>query len=119
MNYKIILFCFIQAILNIAGIAMVREGIKGFKFTTIKFSIFELFNLKIILGVILIGLGFIFTLLILNTQKLSYYQPLSSGITFIVTLAVSLFFLKESISFISILGIFFIVLGCMILSFQK
>ncbi len=98
---------------------MIRNGIQGFKYSTIKLSIIELFNFKIIIGIILIGIGFIFTLLILSTQKLSYYQPLSSGITFIVTLVVSFFFLKESISFISLFGIFIIMLGCMILSFQK
>jgi drug/metabolite transporter (DMT)-like permease len=111
--------CLTQAVLNIIGIAIVRNGVKGFKFSTPKNIVIELFNFKILVGIMLIGIGFIFTLLILSTHKLSYYQPLSSGITFIVTIAVSFFFLKESITLISTVGILIIMLGCIILSFQK
>lgn len=115
---KAIILCLIQAVLNIIGVALVRKAVVNFSYT--KENILrELISFQLIAGVFLIGVGFLFTMYILSSYELSYYQPLSSGLTFIVTLLISYYFLKEDIGIRDIVGIVIIMIGCLIISWQK
>ena len=119
MQFKAITLCLIQAMLNIAGVALVRAGVDNLIYSTPMKFLIDLANLKLAAGMFLIATGFVFTIFILMSFKLSFYQPLSSGITFIVTLCVSYFFLKEPINLTSIIGIIVIMIGCLIISSQN
>lgn len=115
-----IALCFVQAIFNISGVALIRSAaMQGLDKSSIVGFVKSLWNLHLLGGLFLIVIGFLFTILILMSNKLSVYQPISSGLTFIVTIIVSVFFLKESINLTSYIGILFIMVGCIIIGLQQ
>jgi drug/metabolite transporter (DMT)-like permease len=118
MGMKLILLTTLQVILNIGGIAVLKLGLEKKPLRNLMDYIKLIINWQVVLGVFLIGLGFLVTITILHQAKMSIYQPLSSGITFIVNIAVATWILGERTDWKTLLGILIIMFGIFILSYD-
>ncbi len=118
MGIKLILLTTLQVFLNVGGIAVLKLGLEKCSLTTMWHYINLMFNWQAVLGVFLIGFGFLVTIIILHQAKMSIYQPLSSGITFIVNIGVATWILGEKSDWKTLLGIFIIMFGIFILSYN-
>lgn len=116
MGIKLILLTTLQVILNIGGIAVLKSGLETHPLRELIDYLKLMLNWQAVLGIFLIGMGFLVTIIILHQAKMSIYQPLSSGITFIVNIAVATWILGEKSDWKTLLGILIIMLGIFILS---
>ncbi|MGI6108316.1 MAG: hypothetical protein ACOYB8_00520 [Eubacteriaceae bacterium] len=109
----IYLFC------SVGGLTLVKVGANnnGFQATS------AFFNLQLsyttVLGLLLYIASFIMWIVIVQKFNLSYIQPLTAGLSYILILAASLFILKESIGMYQWIGIGFILVGVILMNLQK
>ncbi|MCS6795528.1 MAG: EamA family transporter [Raineya sp.] len=119
MNFLLFSLTFLQVLTNIVGSALVKISLYNKKLSNLSDFIKIIVDFYFLTGLLLIVVGFVFTAYILHKINLSVYQPISSGLSFIVTILISYFFLKEAISWNIIVGIFLIFTGIFFISFFK
>lgn len=110
MNLGLLLFTFLQAVLNIGGAALAAGVLRGKSLTDLlELSAHSYFLLA--LGATMILSGFLLTLFILSRWELTGYQPISSGFSYLFTFIIGVFFLGETVSLLNLSGVLFIVVG--------
>ena len=117
MKGIIIIYMLLSVILGAIGSILLKKGSAKviFKFSITNF--FELIkNYKIILGITLHLIATIFLILSLHLDKLSIIYPLTS-LSYIVVCVLSIYFLKEKMNRYKWLGILFILIGVMLLTY--
>lgn len=110
MNLGLLLFTFLQAVLNIGGAALAANVLRGKNLSDLlELSVQSYFLLA--LGATMILVGFSLTLFILSRWDLTGYQPISSGFSYLFTFIIGVFFLSESVSLLNLSGVLFIAVG--------
>lgn len=107
------LFC------TVGGLTLVKLGSDHNQFTAAS----AYFNLSLsyttIIGLVLYVVSFIMWIVIVQKFDLSYIQPLTAGLSYILILGASLFILKESISTNQWIGLGCILIGIVLMNFKK
>jgi multidrug transporter EmrE-like cation transporter len=114
-----ILFCFLYAILNASGAALIKSEIPLHYLNTIKEYIAFLCTWKVILGFIIIAASAIIIIKALSINQFSIIMPIAIGINFSLTIIIGMFFFKDTLSVYSILGLFLILSGIIIMGIRK
>lgn len=103
---------------TVGGLTLVKVGAENNAFNMTS----SFFNLQLshttLIGLILYIISFIMWIVIVQKFNLSYIQPLTSGLAYILIIAASIFILKESISLFQWAGIIFILIGVVLMNLR-
>jgi drug/metabolite transporter (DMT)-like permease len=77
-------------------------------------NIFQIFNIYIILGLVFYGVGSVFWIIALSKADLSFVYPFTA-LTFVLVCVLSVFILKENLTWNRIAGTAIILLGVTVL----
>jgi len=116
MNPKLLMLILLQALLNIGGATLIKKELNESTYNNIGEQLLFLFKLKPFIGLALIGVGFLVMISILKEANLSLFQPISSGLTYIVTIGFSIMILQEKISWSTLLGMVVILAGVLLIT---
>jgi len=109
----IYLFC------TVGGLTLVKLGADHNQFSAAS-SFFSLsLSYTTILGLVLYIVSFIMWIIIVQKFDLSYIQPLTAGLSYILIIAASLFILKESISTNQWIGLGCILVGIVLMNIKR
>jgi undecaprenyl phosphate-alpha-L-ara4N flippase subunit ArnE len=92
------LYILVYAIISTTGLVLLKQSAAGV-------------NLPFLSGVFFYGSGFLLWLVILKRFPLSTAFPVAASSLIITTFLAGVFFLKESVSWMNILGVFLILCG--------
>ena len=109
----IYLFCTVE------GLTLVKLGADHNQFSAAS-SFFSLsLSYTTILGLVLYIVSFVMWVVIVQKFDLSYIQPLTTGLSYILIIGASLFILKETISMYQWIGLGCILVGVVFMNLQK
>lgn len=103
---------------TVGGLTLVKIGAENNNF------IFNsgFFNLSLsystLIGLVLYIISFIMWIVIVQKFNLSYIQPLTTGLSYILIILASIFILKESISLFQWIGLGFILIGVVFMNIK-
>lgn len=115
-----ILLILISIFLGAFGQILVKYGSANLEINfTLKYLVPSILNiiknLPVMMGIISYGVSFLIWIKVLSKTELSYAYPMVS-LGYIIVMIFSYFVFKENISFIRILGMFFIIVGVVLIS---
>jgi len=106
------------ALLSVAGLLLIKVG------TADTGLVLQdgLFNLqtspKFIIGLIIYICSFILSIYVIKNMKLSLFYPMATGTILLLTCILSVYFLKESIGSMQIIGIILILCGIVFINIK-
>ncbi len=113
-----ILFIALYLFCSVGGLTLVKVGAAHNGFTTGA----GFFNLQLsyttLIGLVLYILSFIMWIVIVQKFNLSYIQPLTTGLSYVLIIAASLFILHESIGSMQWIGLVLILAGVVCMNLQ-
>jgi multidrug transporter EmrE-like cation transporter len=113
---KAVIYCFIYAVLNVTGAAIIKWNLKGKVLNEFSQWINFLLNAQIIGAFSLIFISALVIFKALSTGDFTFVIPVSAGINFALTLVAGYFIFKDKINFVSYIGFTLILSGIIILS---
>lgn len=116
MNLTNIFFIALYLLCSVGGLTLVKVGAANNSFALNQ----SFFNLQLsyftLIGLILYILSFLMWIVIVGRFNLSYIQPLTTGLSYILILAASIFILKEVITPFQWGGLAFILVGVILMN---
>lgn len=107
------LFC------SVGGLTLVKIGAEHNSFS-LESSFFSLsLSYSTLVGLCLYILSFLMWIVIVQRFNLSYIQPITTGLSYILIIAVSLLILKEEIIPMQWVGLGFILIGVILMNLKK
>ena len=116
---KAILFCFVYALLNVSGAAIIKYNLKGRSLIVLNDWIRFLMQAQIILAFIVIFLSALVLFKALSSGNFTFIIPVAVGINFILTVATGYFVFKDHLTIGSYFGLLMIISGIIILSLNN
>lgn len=116
---KAILFCFLYALLNVSGAAVIKWNLKGKVLNEFGQWISFLLNIQIIGAFSLIFISALVMFKALSTADFTFVIPVSAGINFVLTLIAGYYIFKDKINFVSYIGFVLILSGILLLSINN
>lgn len=113
---KAVFFCFIYALLNVSGAAMIKWKLKGKTLSTFGDWITLLLDIQVIAAFVLIFVSALVMFKALSTANFTFVIPVSAGINFILTIIAGYFIFKDNMNVVSFVGFGLIVSGIILLS---
>ena len=114
-----VFFCFLYALLNVFGAAIIKFQLHGRKLSNIGEWISFLFQPFIILAFLIIFLSALVMFKALSIEQFSFVIPVSTGINFMLTVIVGYYLFKDSLNFTSFIGLALIISGIIILALNS
>ena len=106
MNSILIVFtCFLYAILNVSGAALIKSELPLHKLSGIMGYLRLLMTAKVILGFGIIALSALVMFKALSLGRFSYVVPLATGINFTLTVVLGIIVFHDTLSIFSIMGL--------------
>jgi multidrug transporter EmrE-like cation transporter len=118
-NTVLIGYCFVYAVLNVSGAAIIKSQLRLVKLENLQDWILFLFNFYVIAAFILIFASALAMFKALSEGNFSFAIPVATGINFIFTLIVGLVLFKDKINALTIMGFLLILSGILVLSLAK
>lgn len=116
---KAVLFCFLYALLNVSGAAMIKWRLKGKTLSSFNDWITLLLDVQVIAAFVLIFVSALVMFKALSTANFTFVIPVSAGINFILTIIAGYFIFKDNMNIISFVGFGLIVSGIILLSINN
>lgn len=116
---KAVIFCFIYAVLNVSGAAIIKWKLKGKALTELKHWINLLLDLQVISAFALIFVSALVIFKALSSADFTFVIPVSAGINFILTLIAGYYIFKDNLNFVSFIGFTLIISGIILLSINS
>jgi uncharacterized membrane protein len=113
---KASLFCFLYAVLNVSGAAIIKWKLKGRALSTFNEWVQFLFTAHVLSAFVLIFLSALVLFKALSAGNFSFINPVSAGINFILTMITGYFIFKEQLNLVSFVGFALIISGIILLS---
>lgn len=114
-----IFFCFLYALLNVTGAAIVKWNFKGLKLNELKLWFRFLLNYQVIAAFTLIFISALVLFKALSSGEFTFIIPVATGINFILTLVVGYYIFKDKVNLVSFFGLGLILSGIIILSLNN
>lgn len=111
-------FCFVYALFNVAGSAIIKLQLKGLKLAGLKDWFNFLLDFKVIAAFALIFLSALVMFKALSTGQFSFVIPVATGINFVLTLIVGTLVFKDTLNLVSFAGLTLILSGIFLLAFN-
>jgi uncharacterized membrane protein len=116
---KAILFCFLYALLNVSGAAIIKLRLQGRTLTTLNDWIKFLLHIQVIGAFVLIFVSALVMFKALSVGNFTFVIPVSAGINFVLTIILGYFLFKDSLNVVSFVGFGLIVSGIILLSLNN
>lgn len=113
------LLCFLYAILNVTGAAIIKWNLKGKVLTNLNEWISLLLNVQVIGAFALIFVSMLTIFKALSVANFTFVIPVSSGINFILTVIAGYFIFKDHLNLVSFIGFTLIISGIILLSLNS
>ncbi|EOU1137684.1 EamA family transporter [Clostridium perfringens] len=114
---KAVFLVLVNCIMLVSGQILWKIGLKDTSMGSVKDIILLMFNKYVFSGLVIYALATIYWFYIIKTNDLSKVYPMQS-MSYIISLFMSYYILKESISINSILGTIVILLGVFIIAMK-
>ncbi len=116
MNIVNILFIGVYLLCSVGGLTLVKVG-AGHNSFSLNPSFFNLqLSYLTVIGLILYIFSFLMWIVIVGRFNLSYIQPLTTGLSYILIIAASIFILREVITPFQWAGLVFILIGVVLMN---
>ena len=115
LNFKYIILILIQTSFNLIGTAIIKSKVSEVEFHSFLEFVKLIFSFKVVFGITLIGLGFVTMIFILKTIDFSVLIPIASGISFILSTFIGVYYFKEKFGPSLFIGLLFILIGIYII----
>jgi multidrug transporter EmrE-like cation transporter len=116
---KAITFCFLYALLNVSGAAIIKYNLKGRTLVVLSDWIKFLFQAQIIMAFVIIFLSALVLFKALSSGSFTFIIPVAVGINFILTVATGYFLFRDQLTIASYFGLLMIIGGIIILSLNN
>ena len=116
---KAIFFCFLYAIFNVTGAAIIKWNLKGKVLNEFSQWVNFLLNVQVIGAFSLIFISALVIFKALSTADFTFVIPVSAGINFVLTLIAGYYIFKDKINFVSYIGFTLILSGIILLSLNN
>jgi len=116
---KPVIFCFLYALFNVTGAAIIKWKLKGRVLSGFNDWISLLMDLKVIGAFILIFISALLLFKALSEANFSFVIPVSAGINFILTVIAGYYIFKDQLSLMSFAGFALIITGIILLSIKN
>lgn len=116
---KAIFFCFLYAIFNVTGAAIIKWNLKGKVLNEFSHWVNFLLNVQVIGAFSLIFISALVIFKALSTADFTFVIPVSAGINFVLTLIAGYYIFKDKINFVSYIGFTLILSGIILLSLNN
>ncbi|MBE6089732.1 MAG: hypothetical protein E7206_17205 [Clostridium beijerinckii] len=109
----------IYAVIGSLGMVLIKFGGGKSNLLFVQNNINMSINIIFVIGFLLYFISFSLSLIIVQRFNLTYFSPISYGITFVITAIFSYFLLGEVISGMQCFGVGIIIMGVIIILFSK
>lgn len=116
---KAVLFCFLYALLNVSGAAIIKWKLKGRSLGSFNDWLNFLMNVQVIGAFVVIFVSALVMFKALSTANFTFVIPVSAGINFILTVIAGYYIFKDQLSVISFVGFTLIISGIILLSINN
>ena len=116
---KAILLCFLYAVLNVSGAAIIKLQLKGGVLNELKQWLRFLISFQVILAFILIFASALALFKALSSESFSFILPISVGINFTLTIIAGYVIFKDQLNYLSFIGFGLIISGIIVLSLNN
>jgi multidrug transporter EmrE-like cation transporter len=116
---KAVLFCFLYALLNVSGAAIIKWKLKGRTLGSINDWFNFLLNVQVIGAFVVIFVSALVMFKALSTANFTFVIPVSAGINFILTIIAGYYIFKDQLNIASFVGFTLIISGIILLSINN
>jgi multidrug transporter EmrE-like cation transporter len=116
---KAVLFCFLYALLNVSGAAIIKWKLKGRTLSSFSDWFHFLLNVQVIGAFVVIFVSALVMFKALSTANFTFVIPVSAGINFILTVIAGYFIFKDQLGMASFVGFTLIISGIILLSINN
>jgi len=119
MNVSLLFYCTLYALLNVAGVSLIKRSLNGRSLSSLNDYIQILLHPGVIGGFAVIFLSALVIFKALSIGKISIVSPLSTGINFAFTVLVGILLFHDKLSYQGYLGLILIFAGITLMSISK
>ncbi len=116
---KAVLFCFLYALLNVSGAAIIKWKLKGRALSSFNDWFQFLLNVQVIGAFVIIFVSALVMFKALSTANFTFVIPVSAGINFILTIIAGYFIFRDQLNMVSFIGFTLIISGIIMLSLNN
>jgi len=116
---KAVLFCFLYALLNVSGAAIIKWKLKGRALSSFNDWFQFLLNVQVIGAFVIIFVSALVMFKALSTANFTFVIPVSAGINFILTIFAGYYIFKDQLNMASFIGFTLIISGIILLSLNN
>ena len=116
---KAVLFCFLYALLNVSGAAIIKWKLKGRALSSFNDWFQFLLNIQVIGAFVIIFVSALVMFKALSTANFTFVIPVSAGINFILTIIAGYYIFKDQLNMASFIGFTLIISGIILLSLNN
>lgn len=116
---KAVLYCFIYAMLNVSGAAIIKWKLKGRVLNVFSDWIQFLLNIQVIAAFVIIFASALVMFKALSAANFTFVIPVSAGINFILTVIAGYYIFKDQLNLASFIGFALIISGIILLSINN
>ena len=116
---KAVLFCFLYALLNVSGAAIIKWKLKGRALSSFNDWFQFLLNVQVIGAFVIIFVSALVMFKALSTANFTFVIPVSAGINFILTIIAGYYIFKDQLNMASFIGFTLIISGIILLSLNN
>ena len=116
---KSVAFCFLYALLNVSGAAIIKLKLKGRSLVSFDNWWRFLLEAQVIFAFVLIFISALVMFKALSTGNFTFVIPVSAGINFVLTVIAGYFLFKDPLNYVSFIGFALIITGIFILSLNS
>jgi multidrug transporter EmrE-like cation transporter len=116
---KAVLYCFLYALLNVSGAAIIKWNLKGRVLNTFNDWFQFLLNIQVIGAFVVIFVSALVMFKALSAANFTFVIPVSAGINFILTVIAGYYIFKDNLGVASFIGFTLIISGIILLSINN
>jgi multidrug transporter EmrE-like cation transporter len=119
MKTAAVLYCFLYALLNVSGAAIIKWKLHGRKLSSFNEWFQFLLNVQVIGAFVVIFVSALVMFKALSSANFTFVIPVSAGINFILTVIAGYYIFKDQLSLASFVGFALIISGIILLSINN
>jgi multidrug transporter EmrE-like cation transporter len=116
---KAVLYCFLYALLNVSGAAIIKWNLKGKVLNAFSDWLQFLLSIQVIGAFVVIFVSALVMFKALSAANFTFVIPVSAGINFILTIVAGYYIFKDQLSLASFIGFALIISGIILLSINN
>jgi multidrug transporter EmrE-like cation transporter len=116
---KAVLFCFLYALLNVSGAAIIKWKLKGRALSSFNEWFQFLLNIQVIGAFVIIFASALVMFKALSSANFTFVIPVSAGINFILTIIAGYYIFRDQLNMASFIGFTLIISGIILLSLNN